>query len=83
MADESLRASTYAQRILAVLEPAVGRHTARRALDIALRRTGREVAGLSADDHEAVCEVLAPMLRTLVGRAVADRLMSNFRGLEL
>ena len=69
--------SLYAQRLLDALEPAIGKHTARRALDLACKKTDHTPASLGASDHAAVADVLGPMLRTLVGRAKADRILQS------
>lgn len=74
--------SAYARRLLAALEPAIGKHTARRALELACKQVERTPSSLDPADHPRVAEALGPMLRTLVGRAKAETLLGSLGASE-
>lgn len=75
--DESPAGSAYAQRIVATLEPSLGKHTARRALGLVCKKTGRGADALAQTDQAAVADALRPMLRTLLGRDKTARLLAQ------
>jgi hypothetical protein len=64
------------QHVLAVLEPLLGRFTARKALELAAEQCERTLEGLGAGDVACVCERLHPMLRTLLGAATASEVLA-------
>lgn len=68
-----------ADEFAAALAPALGKNTAQRALERAAAALGRHPEALHANDRQALCERLGPMLETLVGRAVADDLLRRLR----
>ena len=67
-----------AAQILGVLEPLLGRHTAKNALALVCKRLDRREDELSAADLDRIHETLGPILRTLVGREVAGRVLAGF-----
>lgn len=64
------------QHVLDVLEPLLGRFTARKAMELAAQQCGATPATLGAADIGCVCERLHPMLRTLVGAATATEVLA-------
>lgn len=68
------RPTNLAATIVATLEPLLGPHTSRRALDIVCKRLGRTEEDLQPDDAERAGDILIPILRTLLGRAAAERI---------
>lgn len=72
----------YAERIIATLSPALGPHTATRALHLAAQKLGREPASLDASHAPELRARLEPMLKTLVGRAVARELLDALADTE-
>jgi hypothetical protein len=69
--------SVLSQRLLDALEPAIGRHTAARALDMVCKKTGVPATDLGPAEIDAVRAALRPMLRTLLGRAKTDQLLEK------
>lgn len=69
--------SFLSERLLAALEPALGRHTAGRALDLVCKKTGVSAQELGPAEIEGVRDALRPMLRTLLGRAKTDQLLDK------
>jgi hypothetical protein len=63
------------QHVLEVLEPLLGRFTARKAVELATQQCGATVETLVPADVPCVCERLHPMLRTLVGAATATEVL--------
>ena len=68
------RPQSLATTIFATLEPLLGPHTARRALDIVYKRLGRTEEELGPDDAQRAGDILLPILRTLLGREAAKRI---------
>jgi hypothetical protein len=68
------RPQSLAVTIVATLEPLLGPHTSRRALDIVCKRLGRTEDDLLLDDAERAGDILLPILRTLLGREAAERI---------
>jgi hypothetical protein len=62
-------------RVLAVLEPLLGRFTARKALELAAEQCDSTLEALAPADIDCVCARLQPMLRTLVGAATASEVL--------
>ena len=69
--------SVLSQRVFAALEPALGKHTAERALELVCKKTGVSASELGPADIESVRAVLGPMLRTLLGRAKTEQLLAK------
>ena len=69
--------TSTAQRILDELEPLLGRHTSRKAMDLVLERLGKSDAEVTTDDLASVHDALLPMLRQLVGRHAAERALER------
>ncbi len=72
--------SAYARNVIDALEPAIGKHTARRALELACTKIGSQPTSIGPAHHTAAAKVLSPMLRTLLGRAKAEALLSTIEG---
>lgn len=68
------RPQSLAATIVSTLEPLLGPHTSRRALDIVCKRIGRDEENLGPDDAQRAGDVLLPILRTLLGREAAERI---------
>lgn len=68
--------------IIQVLEPLLGPHTARHALKVACARVGSAPEALKRSEAAAVAGELTPMLRTLLGRAAAERVRNKITGEE-
>jgi hypothetical protein len=69
--------SLMSRHIVEVLEPLLGPHTARRAAELAAEHCGVTAATLAPEHFDAVCERLRPMLRTLLGATVTDRVLHS------
>jgi hypothetical protein len=63
------------RHVLGVLEPLLGRFTARKALELAADQCGGNVESLEPAAIACICERLHPMLRTLVGAATASEVL--------
>lgn len=70
---EGTQRGGLAEHVVGVLEPLLGPHTAANAVRVACDKLGLAPDSLSRADAEAVSRELAPMLRTLLGRAAAER----------
>lgn len=68
-------ASAVSRHILDVLDPLLGRFTARRALELVTGQCGATPDGLDVEMLERVCEGLRPMLRTLVGAGATTEVL--------
>jgi len=66
-----------AERIVSVLTPLLGPHTARRALAMICKRAGKDTAELGSVDLELAQTTLRPMLRTLIGNEVTVRVLAD------
>jgi hypothetical protein len=74
------RPQSLAATIVATLEPLLGPHTSRRALDIVCQRLGRTEESLGPDDAQRAGDILLPILRTLLGREAAERIRERIVG---
>ncbi|MDC0719568.1 hypothetical protein [Nannocystis bainbridge] len=66
-----------AERVVSVLSPLLGPHTAKRALAMICKRAGKDAAELGIDDLELAQTTLRPMLRTLIGNEVTVRVLAD------
>lgn len=82
MASENFIAGSFADRVVSVLTPLLGPHTARRALVMICKKAGKEPDELGAGDLEVAQTTLRPMLRTLIGNDVTTRVLADLGGLE-
>lgn len=69
--------SSLAVEITAQLEPLLGPHTAARALALACEKLGMTPDSIELGDVTDLTAELVPMLRTLLGRAAAERVKAN------
>lgn len=69
--------SFLSQRLLDALEPALGKHTAVRALEPVCKKTGVPAQELGPGEIDGIRAALRPMLRTLLGRAKTDQLLEK------
>jgi hypothetical protein len=60
-----------------VMAPLLGQFTAKNAIALACRKTGRDVDLLTPADGKDVSEGLRPMLRTLLGERLAERALEE------
>ena len=67
------RPQSLAATILATLEPLLGPHTSRRALNIVCKRLGHTEGELGPEHAQRAGDILLPILRTLLGRQAAER----------
>lgn len=67
----------FADRVVNVLTPLLGPHTARRALAMICKRAGKEPAELGDADLGVAQNTLRPMLRTLIGNEVTIRVLAE------
>lgn len=67
----------FADRVVAVLTPLLGPHTAKRALAMICKRAGKEAAELGPADLALAQTTLRPMLRTLIGNEVTVRVLAD------
>ncbi|MCY1068787.1 hypothetical protein [Nannocystis sp. RBIL2] len=67
----------FAERVVSVLTPLLGPHTAKRALAMICKRAGKDAAELGLDDLEVAQTTLRPMLRTLIGNEVTVRVLAD------
>lgn len=72
----------FAERVVNVLTPLLGPHTAKRALAMICKRAGKDAAELGVDDVELAQSTLRPMLRTLIGNEVTIRVLADISGEE-
>jgi hypothetical protein len=79
---EYLIAGSFADRVVSVLTPLLGPHTAKRALVMICKKAGKEAEQLGPDDLELAQSTLRPMLRTLIGNDVTTRVLADLGGLE-
>lgn len=56
-----------------VMAPLLGQFTAKNAIALACRKTGRDADLLTPEDGYDVSDKLRPMLRTLLGEQLAER----------
>lgn len=68
-----------AQRILDVLTPELGPHTAGQALRVACDKVAATPESLSGTHLDNVCEQLGKMCRTLLGRGRSEELIAKIR----
>jgi serine/threonine protein kinase len=69
--------SSFSSQALDVLSIVLGRPAARRALGLVCTRAGRTPVTLDVGDLEILCRTLTPMLRTLAGRLVTERVLGE------
>jgi hypothetical protein len=69
--------SYLSQRLLDALEPALGKHTAMRALELVCKKTGVPAQELGPAEIDGIRSALRPMLRTLLGREKTDQLLDK------
>lgn len=67
----------FADRVVTVLTPLLGPHTAKRALAMICKRAGKEPEQLGPGDLELAQSTLRPMLRTLIGNEVTIRVLAD------
>jgi hypothetical protein len=83
---EEQGASELARHMMSVLDPLLGRFTARQAVMLAASQCGVELETLGPESLERACEQLRPMLRTLLGAATArevlEAIAAPYRGGE-
>ncbi|MBZ5715017.1 hypothetical protein [Nannocystis pusilla] len=72
----------FAERVVTVLTPLLGPHTAKRALAMICKRAGKDAAALGPDDVELAQTTLRPMLRTLIGNEVTVRVLADLGATE-
>jgi hypothetical protein len=81
---EEQAASELARHMMSVLDPFLGRFTARQAVALAASQCGATLETLAPDSLQAACAQLRPMLRTLLGAATArevlDAIARPYRG---
>jgi hypothetical protein len=77
---DSTSGSPLAEEILGVLEPLLGPHTSGHALKVVCKRLGCPPHDLRWTDADRVTTELTPMLRTLLGRAAAERVREKILG---
>lgn len=82
MASETFIAGSFADRVVSVLTPLLGPHTAKRALVMICKKAGKEPGELGEGDLEVAQTTLRPMLRTLIGNDVTARVLADLGGLE-
>jgi len=75
--EEQEHVSVVADKVLNALTPLLGRHTARRALVMVCKRAQKDVHTLSSEDLPVAYRTLRPMLRTLIGKEVTVRVLSD------
>lgn len=75
--EEQEHVSVVADKVLNALTPLLGRHTARRALVMVCKRAHKDVQTLSSEDLPVAYRTLRPMLRTLIGKEVTVRVLSD------
>lgn len=68
---------SIADRVVHVLTPLLGPHTARRALAMICKRAGKDAGALGPDDLPVAQSTLRPMLRTLIGNDVTVRVLAD------
>lgn len=71
---------SFADRVVAVLTPLLGPHTAKRALAMICKKAGKEPEQLGQADIELAQSTLRPMLRTLIGNEVTVRVLADLGG---
>jgi hypothetical protein len=69
--------SAVARHVLEVLDPLVGRFTARKATELVAQQCGATLDSLRPQDVPDLCDRLRPMLRTLLGKATAESVLAN------
>ena len=70
----------FADRVVDVLTPLLGPHTAKRALAMICKKAGKEPKQLGPADLEVAQSTLRPMLRTLIGNDVTVRVLADLGG---
>jgi hypothetical protein len=70
----------FADRVVDVLTPLLGPHTAKRALAMICKKAGKEPEQLGPADLEVAQSTLRPMLRTLIGNDVTVRVLADLGG---
>ena len=68
-----LRVDLASDQVVAILQPLLGPHTAGQAVKMVCAKIGRRPSELEPRDAEGIAAQLIPMLRTLLGRAAAER----------
>lgn len=66
---------SLAKRIVSVLSPVLGKHTATKAGELVCKRLEKDADALIDADLQPACEILLPVLRQLVGGAVAQQVL--------
>jgi hypothetical protein len=66
--------TSLSERAETVLASFLGPHTARRAVAVACQRLGRPIDAITESEADELAQALLPMLRTLAGSEVAERL---------
>ncbi|MCA9713622.1 MAG: hypothetical protein H6713_26440 [Myxococcales bacterium] len=69
--------SKVATEVVRVLTPLLGPHTARRALAMVCKRAGKDSGSLGPEDLPVAHQTLRPMLRTLVGKDIAVKVLAD------
>ena len=76
-AEEHTPDSEVSADVVRILTPLLGPHTARRALAMVCKRAGKDASHLGPEDLPMAHQTLRPMLRTLVGKEVAIRVLAD------
>ena len=69
----------FSKTVTDFLEPTLGKLTARKALELVATRHGMKPEDLRPADIDKVCDGLRPMLRTLLGAATAQQILTDLR----
>lgn len=72
----------FADHMVQVLTPVLGPHTTERALLLVCERVEKARASLTLEDLEEATAVLRPMLRTLIGQALTEKIIISLRRSE-
>lgn len=81
MSDGSANDSPMSREVIELLEPLLGRFTARKAVEIAAEQCGTTLEDFEAVSTACVCERLRPVLRTLLGAQKASSLLRSIAAL--
>lgn len=71
--------SMVEKTVVEVLTPLLGAHTSRRAYALACESAGKPHRDATVEDVDAICDGLTPMLRTLLGKEPAGRVVRAIR----
>lgn len=69
--------SPTTRRVIAALEPLLGRFTARKAVELSATQCGTTLVDLDSRSIADLCERLRPVLRTLLGAPAAGEVLSK------